>query len=247
MKKNIIAAAVIAAVVSSISAYIYYFHYKTKTFDGVEFVRIDNGKDPAFLMGRYEITQEQYESIMHINPSYFKGNSDNPAESLTQRNMMEFCIKLSIVCGLEPYYSFDPKDPYVIYTQASADGFRLPTGDEWERAMQGDAKTLYYWGEEINDEYLWYKENSENKPHPVGKKKPNQYGLYDMSGNLMEVVLDRVENEELRAGLVGGDYTTSGNRTFFGAQMFASKFIIYVNMSDLQNNCTGFRLVKNKI
>jgi hypothetical protein len=68
-----------------------------------------------------------------------------------------------------------------------------------------------------------------------------------MSGNLMEVVLDRVENEELRTGLVGGDYTTSGNRTFFGAQMFASKFVIFVPMHEVKNNYTGFRLVKNKI
>ena len=112
-----------------------------------------------FLISKYEVTQEVWEKIMGNNPSHFKDNKKNPVEQVSWEDCQEFCKKT---------------------------GLRLPTEAEWEYACRAGTKTKFYWGDEEDGDYMWYHANSEYKTHPVGEKKPNGYGLHDMSGNVWE-------------------------------------------------------------
>ena len=185
-----------------------------KTFAGVEMVLIPAGGNiPQFYMGKYEATQKQYESIMGLNPSEFKGKPDNPVEMVSWYNAVDFCNKLSEKSGCKPYYNIDrtKKDPankngddyikWIVTINTEADGFRLPTSAEWEYACRAGTTSTYYWGEStqftVVNEYAVYNENSYNKwgdkdygTHKAGTKKPNAFGLYDMLGNVRELCYD---------------------------------------------------------
>jgi formylglycine-generating enzyme required for sulfatase activity len=121
-----------------------------------------------FYLGKYPVTQEQYQAVMGKNPSNFKDNPKNPVEQVSWNDAQEFCKKLNqLIAG---------KD------------FRLPTEAEWEYACRAGTQTRYYFGDDAAKlgDYGWYDENSGSKTHPVGQKKPNDWGLYDMSGNVWE-------------------------------------------------------------
>ena len=125
----------------------------------------------VFELGIYEVTQEQYEKVMGTNPSNFKGRQ-NPVENVSWDDAVEFCRKLSAL----------PAEKSAGYV------YRLPTEAEWEYACRAGTKTDYSFGNsdaELGD-YGWYDENSGKTTHPVGGKKPNAWGLYDMHGNVRE-------------------------------------------------------------
>ena len=156
-----------------------------------------------YKMSQTEITQIQYESIMTENPSYHKGE-ENPVENVSWYDAIYFCNKLSIREGKIPVYSVNgetdvtkwnyiPHDGNSILGEinqnTAANGFRLPTLEEWQYAAKG-GESYEYAGSANLDEVCWYCNNSGNKTHPVAQKKPNGYGLYDMSGNVGEWVGD---------------------------------------------------------
>jgi formylglycine-generating enzyme required for sulfatase activity len=175
----------------------------TKTYTnsiGMEFVRIPAGSFPIatgrndfgeivsgtkavitkpFYLGKYEVTQEQWVAVMGSghNPSVFKGRT-NPVESVSWNDVQEFIRRLNDREGHTKY--------------------RLPTEMEWEHAARGGTGTLYFFMKDPKTfeeaeaplaDYAWFGKNS-GATHPVGQKKPNPYGLYDIYGNVWEWVQD---------------------------------------------------------
>jgi formylglycine-generating enzyme required for sulfatase activity len=124
-----------------------------------------------FELGVYEVTQEQYEKVMGSKPSNFKG-PQNPVERVSWNDAVEFCRKLSSL-------SEEKASGYV---------YHLPTEAEWEYACRAGTQTAYSFGDSESElgDYAWYNKNSGRTTHPVGSKKPNAWGLYDMHGNVWE-------------------------------------------------------------
>ena len=145
-----------------------------------------------FYIDKYEVTQREYEQVMGKNPSHFKGCDTCPVESVTWNEANEYCGKV---------------------------GKRLPTEWEWEKAAKAGTTTSYYWGESesMAGDYAWYGDNSGNKTHPVGQKKPNGYGLYDMAGNVYEWTNSDYDDSGKDKTLRGGswDYFTNYVRPSF--------------------------------
>jgi formylglycine-generating enzyme required for sulfatase activity len=134
-----------------------------------------------FYLGKYPVTQEQWEAVMGNNPSYFKGPK-NPVELVSWNDCREFVEKLNVKLGSGKY--------------------SLPTEAQWEYACRAGSTTRYCFGDEdsVLDEYAWYDKNSGYKTHPVGGKKPNAWGLYDMQGHVEQWCAD------------GGDFKSRVNR-----------------------------------
>lgn len=145
-----------------------------------------------FFIGKHEVTQAQWKAVMGTNPSHFKGE-DLPLESVSWNDAKEFCQKLSKITGKE---------------------YRLPSEAEWEYAALAGSTGDYCFGnkESLLPEYAWYRGNSEAKTHPVGQKKPNVWGLYDMHGNVGEWCEDVWHDNYEKAPTDGSAWTTGGNQ-----------------------------------
>ena len=116
----------------------------------------------AFELGKYEVTQAQWEAVMKENTSQFQGR-DLPVDSVSWNSAEDFVKRLTAM--------------------DAAHSYRLPTEAEWEYAARAGT-TGDYAGD--LDAMGWYYSNSESRTHPVGQKKPNAWGLYDMHGNVWE-------------------------------------------------------------
>ncbi|MGF1861671.1 formylglycine-generating enzyme family protein [Photobacterium profundum] len=127
----------------------------------------------SFYIDKYEVTQKLFETVMGSSNSYFSGD-DFPVNNLSWQQANYFIEQLNKQTGKN---------------------FRLPTEAEWEYAAQGGNKTknhIYSGSDNIAD-VAWYADNANNKAHPVGMKHPNELGLYDMTGNVGEFVIDTYE------------------------------------------------------
>ncbi|MDP6543932.1 MAG: formylglycine-generating enzyme family protein [Phycisphaerae bacterium] len=145
-------------------------------------VRVD-----AFLMDKYEVTQDQFRRLEIPDPSHFKGPR-RPVEHATFAEVVEFCNERSLAEGLKPCYKLEASGR-VSHCNFDADGYRLPTEAEWEYACRAgtDADRFFTGGADRNlRRYAWYAVNAAKKTHPVGLKQPNAWGLYDMYGNVAE-------------------------------------------------------------
>ena len=147
-----------------------------------------------------EVTQKLYRWVMDKNPSKHSGE-DKPVEMVSWYDAICFCNKLSEKLGYTPVYSVDGATDISNYIKAgsiqdeiiqneNANGFRLPTMDEWLYAARG-GQNYRYAGSNNRDEVGWFPQiDVRMETHPVAQKKPNGYGLYDMSGNVSEWVWD---------------------------------------------------------
>lgn len=144
-----------------------------------------------FFLGAFEVTQAQFEAVMGYNPSYNSG-PDKPVEQVSWYDAVRFCNQLSRLDGLEPAYRIDPVEGYVLI--AGANGYRLPTEEEWEYAARAGTTTDTYAGElsvkegqePLLDQIAWYYTGAKGFTRSVGGKEPNALGMHDILGNVWE-------------------------------------------------------------
>jgi len=152
----------------------------------MEFVLIDGSQSGRFYISKYEVTRAQYSTLMAENPSKERSETA-PVMNVSLTQAKTFCGKLSL---------------------KAKRSVRLPTAKEWEHAARAGAKGKFLsenGPSELGD-YAWYRNNSGSKPHPVGTKQPNAWGLYDVLGNVREWCSVPKENS---AVMCGGTYVNS--------------------------------------
>ena len=155
----------------------------------------------GFWMGRTQVTQGQYEAVMGNNPSLFKGAS-NPVERVSWHDAMAFCSKVAERSGQKAV---------------------LPTEAQWEYACRAGSTSKWCFGdsESALGEYAWFDDNSGDKTHPVGEKKANRWGLFDMHGNVWEWCLTKYKDYPYRADDGRNDESGDDIRVLRGGSWFA--------------------------
>jgi len=137
----------------------------------------------AFYISKYEVTQREYESVMRNNPSYFKGQS-LPVENVTWFDAIEYCNALSAREGLTLAYTITGSgNDRIVTWNRNANGYRLPTEEEWVYACRANTTTPFNTGNNISRNLSNY---FGRRTVNVGSYAPNNWGLYDMHGNVSE-------------------------------------------------------------
>lgn len=225
---------------------------ETESISPEGFVLVTMADKSKLLVQTTEMTQKMYEAVMGENPSEFKDSPASgetqelrPVENVSWYDAIYFCNKKSVADGLTPVYAVDGETDVTQWSYTphkgnsisgtitqvdGADGWRLPTKDEWQYAAKGGEKYTYAGSGSIDD-VAWYSNNSGNKTHEVAKKNANAYGLYDMSGNVSEWCWD-ADNSDFRCSW--------GSSAGYCEVSYRNYYIAYYCM-----NFFGFRLVRS--
>ena len=139
-----------------------------------------------FYLGATEVTQGQYRALTGQSPGDFQGSDDLPVGRVTWLDAVNYCNALSRAEELPEFYRIEGKNIEV--RDRSGPGYRLPTEAEWEYACRAGSTTRFCYGDdgERLGEFAWYADNAGRVTHPVGEKRANAFGLYDMHGNVNE-------------------------------------------------------------
>ncbi len=181
-------------------------------------------KVDSFYISKFELTQALYESVMGSSISYFP-DPDTPVNNLSWKRANLFIKKLNTLTG---------------------ERYRLPSEAEWEFAAKGGIKSkgFTYAGSEDIESVAWYANNSSNKAHPVGLKKPNELGLYDMTGNVGEFVIDAFdENFYQNSPSVNPINTKSEKATLAQKAIRGGSFAFDPNESEIYRRDTASQSV----
>ena len=199
----------------------------------------------SFYIGRFPVTQAEFEELMGANPSSFRG-SNLPVERVSWFDAIEFANRRSVLSGLEPVYIISGQN--VIWNR-EANGYRLPTEAEWEFACRAGTQTPFHSGNSIGNAG-WHSGNSNNRTHPVGQREPNDWGLYDMHGNVLEWCWDWLGTFPATAETDPIGPATGTHRVYrggswrFAAHQTRSAFR-FGNHPHLRLDFIGFRLARN--
>ena len=201
------------------------------------------GENPSyFCRDNEDLNEDEVKNLKRNTSNY-------PVENVSWYDAIYFCNKLSKKNGLQPVYAVDGEtsvrkwdyEPYnddEIYGEITqdifADGYRLPTVEEWLYAAKG-GKNYRYSGSYDIDKVAWYEGNCNDVTHPVSQKNSNGYGLYDMSGNVSEWCWDSDGNERYYSGSYYGNYSNN-------CKVDEGLFHDY---ADFRDNSIGFRLVRS--
>ena len=174
-----------------------------------------------FLMSTLPITQAWFQEVTGRNPAYHKG-PQRPVEQIDWDEAIDFCNALSRRDGLEPAY--DPARRLI----AQANGYRLPTEAQWEYACRAGQPGRWSHGDDEQrlSEYAWFRRNASNQTQPVGGRKPNAFGLFDMHGNIWEWCWD-----------LEGDYPHEAQRDPLGPTLGGCRVVRGGSARDAAADC----------
>jgi formylglycine-generating enzyme required for sulfatase activity len=209
----------------------------------------------GFYMGRYEVTQQEYEALMGTNPSEFKG-PELPVERVSWFDAVGYCNARSEREGLIPAYTISETE---IIWNHNANGYRLPTEAEWEYACRAGTATVFNTGNNVTVEQGNYDGNYpynrnpagiyRNKTTAVGSFAPNAWGLYDMHGNLYEWCWDQYKTDSNAAdlnGSINADAVIRGGSWYSEARFLRSANRAHATHTTL-NSYIGFRVVRSSL
>lgn len=158
----------------------------------------------GFLIGQTQVTQALWEAVMGSNPSRFKGAS-LPVENISWYDAVRFCNALSGLDNLQPVYEIGTGDQPTVSLDPTANGYRLPTEAQWEYAAKAGTE-LKYAGSADLKKVGWFGglfrgegTVTDHKTHPVARKAPNAWGIYDMSGNVWEWCADQYDHDAYKS------------------------------------------------
>ena len=186
-------------------------------------VRLD-----GFHISATQVTQAQYEAVIGNNPSHFKG-AERPVERVSWDEAMTFCEEL---------------------TKRTGRAYTLPSEAQWQYACRAGSEAAYCFGDDeaTLDEYAWYSKNAKGQPHPVGEKKPNAWGLYDMHGNVWEWCRDwygdyKAEPQDNPTGPENGSYRVRRGGGWTDDPQYCRSAIRGTFSPVNRYGCLGFRVL----